>query len=237
VMFNVRAGANHFGEQIADFTSVGCPPFWGVDRYDSRYVPGECLRTMGASLDTIDTNPLLKVVVMTSMGPAYLTGEAFHGIGQDRVTGLGFTLKGRPELDRWGVYEEGMRSTLKRLAASNKKVIFVIDTPELAFPLHTCADSRPFTLTSKKREPCAFARHEYDARSKRYKLMLAKLSTEFPEVSFVDLTSQFCDDQLCYGVIDGAFVYRDSDHLSVVGSIYVGNIIAPHVKNALSVPR
>lgn len=36
-----------------------------------------------------------------------------------------------------------------------------------------------------------------------------------PDVRPIDLTSNFCDEKLCYAVIGGEPVYYDADHLNL----------------------
>ncbi|HYM54226.1 MAG TPA: SGNH hydrolase domain-containing protein [Solirubrobacteraceae bacterium] len=43
-----------------------------------------------------------------------------------------------------------------------------------------------------------------------------------PRVQVIELTQFFCDSHLCYPVVGGALVYRDSDHLTSVFAATVG---------------
>jgi SGNH domain (fused to AT3 domains) len=41
-------------------------------------------------------------------------------------------------------------------------------------------------------------------------------------VSFVSVAAQLCRKDVCPASIDGVFLYRDADHLSIEGSRWIG---------------
>lgn len=75
--------------RVENFTSVGCIPFRNVDRYDSRFAPGECARTINSWLDKIIKDDPGAVIILSAMGPLYLDAVPFKGKDVARVTGLG----------------------------------------------------------------------------------------------------------------------------------------------------
>ena len=48
-------------------------------------------------------------------------------------------------------------------------------------------------------------------------------------VQVIDLTPYFCGRELCYPVIGGALVYRDSNHLTAVFATTLGPILTRYV--------
>jgi hypothetical protein len=156
------------------------------------------------------------------MGPVYLEGTAFNGQDIARVTNLGVHLSNHPDvIDRYKVYEIGMRETLTRLFKANKKVLFVIDVPELGFNPRTCFDSSPIVTSSKKRILCSISRSDYDNRSSKFKDMIYSIAKDFPELIVYDPTNDFCDANYCYASIQGVPLYRDFDHLNGYGSNFL----------------
>ena len=86
-------------------TSAGCVPLRNVDRYDYRFVPGDCASFIGKALDSVIAESHVKVVILASMGPVYLTGESFRGLDWARVTDDALVLTDQPEIsDRWTVF-------------------------------------------------------------------------------------------------------------------------------------
>lgn len=52
-------------------------PIYGVDRFDHHFKPGSCLYAMQSAFIRIETYPKIRAVVLSSMGPVYLTGKNF----------------------------------------------------------------------------------------------------------------------------------------------------------------
>ena len=99
--------------EVSSRTSMGCIPFRNVDRYDSRFKPGECARQVNQFLDDVIFENPDAVVVLSSMGPVYLDGVPFNGKDFARVDGLGVELITDKSIkDRYKVYEIGLRQTL-----------------------------------------------------------------------------------------------------------------------------
>ena len=214
------------GDLVADYSSYGCMPLYGVDRYDSRFSPGSCRKYMTATLERAAAAGRFEGVILASMGPVYLTGVSFKGWGEERVSGLVLTLDGRPELgDRWEIYRAGLRSTLDRLTKARKKVLFVFDVPELGFDPQSCFE-RPLPLR-RERSVCAVSRAEYDARNERYKRLVYDVLKEFPDVTVYDPSADLCDERYCWAMRDGKLLYHDADHLTDEGSLLVARGMKP----------
>ncbi len=219
--------------EVSSRTGMGCIPFRNVDRYDSRFTPGECARQINGFLDDVISENPDAIVVLSSMGPVYLDGVPFNGKDFARVDGLGVELITDKSIkDRYKVYEIGLRQTLTELSAlSNPRVVFAIDVPELGidfgcsnvpkkrsignFDLGDVLDSQAFY------KKCFVPRQEYDERVKAYKELVRSVVVEFPEVVLFDPSDFFCDREKCKGYDEVfGFLYRDFDHLSESGSRY-----------------
>jgi peptidoglycan/LPS O-acetylase OafA/YrhL len=222
---------------VTSYTSAGCIPFRNVDRYDSRFRPGDCANFMNAALDQIIEADEESTLLVSTMGSVYLDGITFKGQDTARITGLGVELVTDLSItDNWQVFEIGMRDTLAELSLlQNAEVIFVIDVPELGIPFG-CQDvskeiNTPFfnlrdPITALNTEDCGSLRLEYEDRSGRYRELVNSIVTDFPEIGIFDPTSYFCDDVLCFGYLDPyGFLYRDIDHLSQAGSRYLAEAL------------
>lgn len=227
----LAGGIEDLGRQVAIYSFPGCIPFYNVDRYDSRGKPGDCRAAINASIEKIEGSDYIQTIILSSMGPVNLTGEAFMGQDIARVTGLGVTNSEHPEItDRWKIYELGMKETLKRLLKKNKKIIFVIDVPELGFHPKQCFD-RPIRLKKGAlREPCAVSRLAYEVRAGKYRNLVQNILLEFPQVKVLDSAKILCDTEWCWAKKDGQFLYRDPDHLSYFGAVLIGRVLGPMVR-------
>ncbi len=196
----------------------GCLPFTDTE---STGVGGTdpCVASINKALQ-ITKNDQVKTVILTSRGPLYLTGKGF---GDVDVHNRYIANKNHPDIkDPSLIFELGMRDTLSQLQKYNKKVIVVLDVPELGFDPKNCVESRPLRLTDKAiKSPCAVPRKEFEARNKIYRDLIQSVAKDFPNVSVFDAAAPFCDDNWCWAMKDGKMLYRDDDHLSIDGSNFL----------------
>ena len=224
--------------KVQNFTSGGCIPFRNVDRYDSRFIPGDCAKKINGWLDQIISDDPSAFIVLSSMGPVYIDGTPFKGKDWARVTGLGVELITDKSIkDRSKVFEIGLRQTLTELSKlKNSKVIFALDVPELGIDYGCARSSKELNLgdfvlrdlvASSETNNCFVSRGDYDLRVSSYKKLVASVLNEFPDVIVFDPTDSFCDANLCKGFDSRfGFLYRDVDHLSDSGSRFFAESLA-----------
>lgn len=212
---------------VADYTSSGCIPFFFVDRYDRRMKVGNCEREMTSALMKFEASENMTGIILSSMGPVYLEGTPFGNTGIERVTGQGLTLSTHPNIkNRWSIYQIGLTETLKRLSALNKKILFIYDIPELGFNIQDCLPSRPFS-TYSPRENCFVLREDFEKRTKTYHQFVEKILNKFPNVKVFNPAEFLCDDIICKAKVDNNLIYRDYDHLSDFGSLFLVQKMKP----------
>lgn len=220
-----------YGDQVANYSAVGCIPLEGVDRYDNRFKPGGCLKAMDDAFAYITNNKKIEYVIMSAMGPTYLTNTEFKDTNKARITGQKVTFRGHPETtDPYQIYRQAMEQTFTKLDKLGKKVIFMIDVPELGFHPNSCMETRPFVFFSHVRTNCAVPRTEYEDRTRQYKELVMATAKPFKHVTVVDPTTVLCDDQWCWAQKNGIFFYRDADHLSNSGSELIAKLIQGSAK-------
>lgn len=216
----------HLQDKMGTAFSAGCVPLLNVDRFDFRFEEGKCAEFSNAALESALRSNEVEVVVLASMGPVYLTGESFSGLDQDRVVKDGLVLIDSPEtVDRWEVFETGLRNTFRILAAGGKQTVFIIDIPELGIEPQRCKIDDPGS--------CENSRERIDLRNERYRSLVRRVAADFSEVTVFDPTDLFCDDRVCFGIRDGQPLYKDGDHLSDFGSEYLGNVLGPFIMEVL----
>ena len=155
---------------------------------------------------------------MLFRSPFYLLGNwVFRLISAPSVT------------DRNMVLEVGMRKTLGRFVGAKKKIIFVIDNPEIDFDPRLCLD-RPLRPFWKIQSPCAVPRSQFDLRNKDYRRVVFKVLQDYPEVVIFDAAAHLCDKDWCQVKIDGEVLYKDTDHLSLAGSRLIAKELAKVMK-------
>jgi peptidoglycan/LPS O-acetylase OafA/YrhL len=199
-------------------------PLYNIDRYDSRDKPGESKIQMDKAFALAERTASIHTVILASMGTVYFTNTTFNGYGATRVQGQVVQLVNRPDVtDSWKMLDIAMRDTFKRLLASGKQVIFVLDVPELGFRPQSCVDMRPVKLTEQAvRTPCAVPRKDFEARDGAYRQFVLNVLKDYPKVKVFDAAASLCDQEWCWAIKNDRMLYFDYDHVSLDGSRLVG---------------
>ena len=181
-----------------------------------------CVASINKAVE-IASRPHINTVILASRGPLYLTGRGF---GDLDVHNRYIANPKYPNVkDPTQIFEIGMRDSLSRLQKANKKVIFVLDVPEIGFEPKRCLQGnggRPLRLNNKlPKSPCAVPRKEFETRNKIYRDLVTSIAKDYPNVTIFDAAAPFCDDEWCWAMKDGQMLYRDDDHLSVDGSKFL----------------
>ena len=231
----------YFGEnKVDDFSSNGCIPFIDFDRVDSRFEEGVCPKEMNLAIEKFSKEQKYEILIMSYMGPVYLDGTTFKNKGEARVKGLKLTLKNFDNVDdNWKLFEIGMRNTFDFLSnlETEKKVFYVVDIPELGLTERQC-DVNGKTLTFKNfnfilKKPnfknCFVKEKEYLSRSKRFNDLVNNIGADYPKIKIINTSNFLCKNEVCKGIENNHKLYKDADHLSKFGSLYISKFISDEI--------
>lgn len=237
--------ANHFydglqpalasdGDSLFAVGAGNCPPFSDVDIYLDKHVK-HCSELFRSVLDYVVNSPDVHSVILSSYAISTIAGGLDYGEG-DTIRLLtadsgraGLTTVGQSDGSNLSVYLAGLEHTLTRLTAAGKRVVFVLDTPELDFDPSTCV-RRPVQFSL--RSPCAVPRAKVERRLTRTETRILAVLARYPGVRVFNPLPFLCDAQNCYARRGGEFMYADRDHLTPDGSRYVGKWLAQDVEDA-----
>jgi len=131
-------------------------------------------------------------------------------------------------LDEW---RAGTRRTLQALTDNRLRAVQLRDTPRPPMDIPTClARSARHAwypggtcefAADQSTYPGAFAAERDAAEGLRY-------------VTFVDLTSRFCDGAVCAAVLDGTIVYRDQSHITGAFAASLAPALEMELRTALA---
>jgi hypothetical protein len=229
---------------VTQLTSGGCIPFRDVDRYDSRFPPGACAKTVNSWLDGLLKDDAESIIVLTSMGPVYLDGTPFKVMVDPRTIGLEVELITNKSIkDRYKVFEIGLRNTLSELSGLRQsKVIIALDIPELGIESGCSKRSKQIALgplllndfvKSIHTEKCNVLRTEFEERQGRYRALVKSIVSEYPRIYLFDPTNSFCNKSKCSGLSHKfGYLYMDQDHMSEGGSRYFAEALYAYIKSA-----
>jgi peptidoglycan/LPS O-acetylase OafA/YrhL len=210
-------------DNILNLAQGGCLPFFNVATRREG-AKEECASVTSRALAFAEDHDSVQTVVISSRGPLYLSGKGYNEIDENRR----LTLTSHPEIiDHHVIFKTAMKSTLERLLAKNKQIIFVLDVPELGFDPKSCVETRPWRLAERPLRPtCAVSRQAFDERNRDYRALVASVLKDFPKVKVFDAAAELCDAQWCWAMKTGKMLYRNDDHLSVEGSLYLARGLA-----------
>ncbi len=218
-----EAAAQHNHDGIALFAAPGAAPFidvtTGVKKLREARVAYIANRK---AFDYIVSRPEIKVVVLVHY-PFVSYQDATNRRNPD-------------EKDYLKVLENGMRRTLDVLEKAGKKVVFVLDNPELPSrdAPRQCMSRFLSKMTGK--DMCSYDRsyHDNNKAFANYRKLVLSVSKDYPDISIVDLSERFCDDRKCYIAHDDKLFYKDWNHLNFTGSLYVAPYLMQMIrKNAV----
>ncbi len=205
----------------------GCPPLLGVSVW-SRNQTSDCLFRTGLSIEEI-AKRRIPAVILVARWPLYVEGRSPIGpesripqryLGDDQTKALSAD-------ENRKVFERGLDRTIQRLSDLNIRIFVVEDVPESVFDVpETMAfyiwGGRPVARLDidKKfmQERQGWINSVFEAREKAGKL------------TFLHTNQLFCGETKCIVQKDGIPLYRDRDHVSVPGALWLRPAIEPFFK-------
>jgi len=130
-------------------------------------------------------------------------------------------LKHDTESDQSKLLVAQFRTTIKAFLDAGKEVMYLYDVPTLDFDPRACI-RRAGVASSTTNRDCTMDVAAYDKAISAHNAVVASVLKEFPSVTTFAPASYLCDDRHCKGMIDRALMYRDNNHLSYEGDLYVG---------------
>ena len=196
---------------------AGCLPYFNTQVFRGEIET--CSNGMKQALDfTIETKEI-KTVLLTSRGSWYIHGGDF----KSNTGGFKIGILGNDSMQNSSdIFYKGLHDTIYQLIYAGKKVIFVIDNPELGFNPKHCSKSRPLYLVDNYNADCAQSIGDTREYDKEYKEIIKKIINEFPSIKVLDAPKYLCDNSKCYAKIDDTILYSDKNHLSLAGSAFIG---------------
>ena len=117
---------------------------------------------------------------------------------------------------------QALQSTLEPLLRAGKTVYIADDVPNFSFSPRLCK----YQSSGLRVHRCADEREFYDKQLRGYEGVLDRLAEKNPDVHVLKLSRYFCDASNCSMRPATKLLFRDSDHMSIAGSQYVGERIA-----------
>jgi peptidoglycan/LPS O-acetylase OafA/YrhL len=207
-------------QTLMNLGEPGCVPFYDTETYAlGMRKESNCPATVDRMLDFATSTPSVRIIIISLRGPMNMLGTDF---GEDA--------NGRPEEISWHgapqnssqaeMFAGAFRNTVQHLSAAGKNVILLIDWPELGFDPRSCLP-RPVPLFSQVRPLCGVPRAQVEARNRAYRELIFQMKKDFPGLGVFDPLPYLCDPSACHAMNGGHLLYRDDNHLSAAGAVYL----------------
>lgn len=206
---------------LAQATMSACDPLYGMARFPrragTRYnqtTAQRCIEFHQAVLDHVRDDPAIEIVVLAARFQTILsTGNLMLVRTENGYEDREITLD---------LVASGVGSMVEEYRRAGKRVVVLAPPPANGMDIGECLErSASNRLTFDAPTNCALSLEsvmEYRAST----LALLELVSEREDVDVLHVFDFLCDDHSCTTLIDGIPLYRDAGHLSVDGSVIIG---------------
>lgn len=193
------------GDNLLNIGGFSCMPVFDAPIHSHGYPfrTTECIGTINDALAEAVRNPHISTVV--------LAGRRFVNTPSDQ---------------QFALVEKAFRSTFDRLKSAHKKVIYVLDFPELPLDPHACVRSMQWVAPN-----CVIDASGPLALRQTQVSFITKLTRDYPDITVVDPFDMLCRDSKCPVVHADRSLYIDDSHLSRDGAAFFAPLLAEAIFN------
>jgi hypothetical protein len=117
---------------------------------------------------------------------------------------------------------EELDQTIERLYKAKKKIYIVQDTPGFSFDPYLCKYERKL----RKKVLCSENDRGYIRRNKFYMPEFKRLENQKQKFTLLNIEEYFCKSNYCNMNKNNNLLFRDSNHLNINGSKYIGKVLS-----------
>lgn len=192
---------------------MSCPPMVGIEVVADE---AHCAQRSEAALRWIESQPTIRTVVIGFYGHYADATDVAHAHVHGPVGPSKTSIDGSRDQDaKRKAVARGLAAAVKRLIMAGKRVVLVLDIPELPFASTLCYSRPRWALAVPQ---CSVQVADVARRQQAMRDAVSAIAQDFPAVVVVDPLGVLCDATRCRAGTDTAALYRDSHHLSKLGS-------------------
>ncbi|WP_246659892.1 acyltransferase family protein [Methylosinus sporium] len=118
--------------------------------------------------------------------------------------------------------ESDLIDTVRYLAAMGKRVYVTDDVPNFSFDPYKCKYAGRLGQTNN----CSQNAEPTNRQLRVFRSVLRSVASKTRAVEIISIAGELCDETECRMARDGVLLFRDSHHLNISGSKYIGQVIA-----------
>ena len=116
-------------------------------------------------------------------------------------------------------FSEQLFNTVKWMVGRGFKVVLMMDAPDFGFDPALCVYET--TLNDAR---CDISLKQHNGDQAIYRALFVAIA-KHPNVELVDVSEAICNKDTCSMLSEGRLLYRDNDHLNLIGSQLAGEIL------------
>ena len=116
-------------------------------------------------------------------------------------------------------FSEQLFNTVKWMVGRGFKVVLMMDTPDFGFDPALCVYE-----TKLNDVRCDISLEQHNGDQAIYRALFVAIA-KHPNVELVDISDAICNKNTCSMLSEGRLLYRDNDHLNLIGSQLAGEIL------------
>jgi len=187
---------------IIQMTQAACGSIVGLDQSRFPVYNDDCIDFNNNVLAWLEQNPSVKYVVLSSRYSHYLNKDYY------------LLINGEVALVEASITLSQMRKTLELITTMGIKPVVFEPLPANGKDIGNCLVKQAFYFDEID---CRIDVSDYSASGVPW--LLGEIEKDYPVVWLSDI---LCDEKFCNSEMNGNFIYSDTGHLSVEGSVYLG---------------
>jgi len=199
---------------------AACPPLLNLERPDRST---SCHAFNQGILKLIADSPQLDTVVLVSRWALYATGTRYKQESGGSVI-LQAVNSPNSDADNFDLFRLGLKATVAELQLLGKRVIVLAQIPEIGY--NVPSSLYVANVSGRDIEGIIAPRlEEFNQRTQLVNAVLEELREDFG-MHILWPSEMLCDDQVCHLLERGQPLYRDDNHLSAIGSVWLAEIFS-----------
>ncbi|WP_207282793.1 acyltransferase family protein [Pseudomonas sp. FW300-N2F2] len=221
-MHTIEGIKNHRKGGVSQATYSACPPFlntapYNPTREDAEQVAKYCISFNDSVLSAIKSNPNIKTVILAASFWQYTvpTNKMLTRDNEGKTHIVPTSLE---------QVQADLGNTIQELKLLDKEIIVIGPPPSVGNENISCMQ-RQLSDNSTTQADCTISLKNYKDYNSGVLTLLDTIENKYA-IQVIRLSDALCDEKVCRTVVDGVPIYRDSGHLSYVGSAKVFDILA-----------
>lgn len=207
-------------EGVLELSFMGCPP---ILNYEAK--AAGCSEWLKKSVQALESDAQIQNVVLAFRHTLYVHGENAHAypdVQPENTLPARLGLNSSLSLeDSEALYAREFRLLVQRLQAAQKRIYLLFPIPELPMDIRKGRWPRTIFDRGARLDPQHATPKKYYEERQEFALRLLNSFAFGEKLVALQTFPKFCPGDFCVAAKDQQLLYRDDDHLSVVGARYL----------------